>query len=216
VTSNVQRCKHVFLFLGFGLALAFGQSPSPPCTQCAEWNKPQAPFRVFGNTYYVGTHGLTSLLITSDSGHVLIDGDLQSSVQQIVSNIRSLGFRIEDVKLILNSHVHFDDAGGIAELQRLSGAPVVASPWSAPVLRKGVVAQDDPQYGIICPIPPVQRVDELQDGETLRVADIEITAHLTPGHTPGGTSWTWKSCEKQHLPRHGVRRQPDSGFRRRI
>jgi glyoxylase-like metal-dependent hydrolase (beta-lactamase superfamily II) len=115
---NVDRCKHVclfLLFLAFVHALAVGQNPSPSCTHCAEWNQPQAPFRVFGNTYYVGTHGLSSILITSDSGHVLIDGDLQESVQQIVSNIRSLGFRIEDVKLILNSHVHFDHAGGIAE-----------------------------------------------------------------------------------------------------
>jgi metallo-beta-lactamase class B len=138
---------------------------------------------------------LSSLLITSDSGHVLIDGDLQDSVQQIVSNIHFLGFRIEDVKLILNSHVHFDHAGGIAELQQLSGARVVASPWSAAVMRKGGVAQDDPQYGIIRPIPAVHQIDELHDGETFRIGSIEVTAHLTPGHTPGGTSWTWRSCE---------------------
>jgi metallo-beta-lactamase class B len=195
VTLNFQRCTHGFLLLVLGVVLASGQSPSSPCTQCAEWNQPQGPFRVFGNTYYVGTHGLSSLLITSDSGHVLIDGDLQDSVQQIVSNIHFLGFRIEDVKLILNSHVHFDHAGGIAELQQLSGARVVASPWSAAVMRKGGVAQDDPQYGIIRPIPAVHQIDELHDGETFRIGSIEVTAHLTPGHTPGGTSWTWRSCE---------------------
>jgi metallo-beta-lactamase class B len=197
VSLNLERWKHVFLFLSFSFALAFGQNPSPPCTHCAEWNQPQKPFRIFTNTYYVGTHGLSSLLITSDSGHVLIDGDLPDSASQIVSNIRSLGFRIEDVKLILNSHVHFDHAGGIAELQRLSGARVVASPWSAAVLRKGGVAQDDPQNGVIRPIPPIRQVDELLDGETFHVGSIEITAHLTPGHTPGGTSWTWNSCENK-------------------
>jgi metallo-beta-lactamase class B len=197
---NVDRCKHVclfLLFLAFVHAVAVGQNPSPSCTHCAEWNQPQAPFRVFGNTYYVGTHGLSSILITSDSGHVLIDGDLQESVQQIVSNIRSLGFRIEDVKLILNSHVHFDHAGGIAELQRLSGARVAASSWSAFVLRKGEAARDDPQYGEGRPIPPVHQADELHDGEIFRIGGIKITAHLTPGHTPGGTSWTWNSCENQ-------------------
>jgi metallo-beta-lactamase class B len=186
-----------FLTLCLGVGVAFAQTPSPPCPHCAEWNQPQAPFRVFGNTYYVGTHGLSSLLITSDSGHVLIDGDLQESAQQIVSNIRLLGFRIEDVKLILNSHVHFDHAGGIAELQRLSGARVIASVWSAAVLRKGGVAQDDPQYGVIRPISPVHHVDELHDGESFRVGGIAMTAHLTPGHTPGGTSWTWNSCENK-------------------
>lgn len=185
----------ILLSLLFLSAHAFAEDPPPPCPHCAEWNTPQTPFRIFGNTYYVGTHGLSSILITSPSGHVLIDGDLQDSAPQIVSNIRSLGFRVEDVKLILNSHVHFDHAGGIAELQRLSGARMVASPWSAAVLRSGEVSRDDPQYGIIQPIPAVNHVDELHDGEGFRVRELELTAHLTPGHTPGGTSWTWKSCE---------------------
>src|SRR5271169_5339295 len=114
------------------------------CANCAAWNKPQKPFRVYGNTYYVGTHGLSSILVTSDAGHVLMDGALPESAPQIVVGIRSLGFRIEDVKLIVNSHVHFDHAGGLAELQRLSGARVVASPWSAEVLRKGGVEIGDP------------------------------------------------------------------------
>lgn len=126
---------------------------------------------------------------------MLIDGALPESAQQITANIRSLGFRVEDIKLILNSHVHFDHAGGIAELQKLSGARVVASKWSAAVMREGKVSRDDPQYGVIRGIPPVSQVDELRDGDTFRVGGIVMTAHLTPGHTPGGTSWTWKSCE---------------------
>jgi metallo-beta-lactamase class B len=180
------------------LALIFAatdQSKTSPCAQCAEWNQPQTPFRIFGNSYYVGTHGLSSVLITSEAGHVLIDGDLPESAKQIAVNIRSLGFRIKDVKIILNSHVHFDHAGGIAELQRLSGARVVASPWSAAVMRSGGVGRDDPQYGVLIPIQPVENVHNLLDGETFHVGEIAITAHLTPGHTPGGTSWTWKSCE---------------------
>jgi metallo-beta-lactamase class B len=179
----------------FSLLFAAGLVSGQPCTECAVWNQPQAPFRVFGNTYYVGTHGLSSLLVTSDAGHVLLDGDLPESVPQIVAHIRRLGFRIEDVKLIVNSHVHFDHAGGIAELQRLSGARVAASEWSAAVMAKGGVGRDDPQFGVIRPIAPVARLERLRDGEIFRIGKIEITAHLTPGHTPGGTSWTWKSCE---------------------
>jgi metallo-beta-lactamase class B len=114
----------------------------------------------------------------------------------VVANIRSLGFRIEDVKLIVNSHVHFDHGGGIAELQRLSGARVAASPWSAEVLTKSGIGKGDPQFGVISPVALVSRADTLRDGETLSVGDIRLTAHFTPGHTPGGTSWTWKSCEK--------------------
>ena len=168
---------------------------TPPCPDCASWNAPQSPFRIYGNTWYVGPHGLSAILITSDQGHILIDGGLPESATQIAGHIRSLGFRVEDVKLILNSHVHFDHAGGIAELQRLSGARVVASEWSAAVLRKGGVAADDPQFGTIPPVRPVTRVETVHDGELLRVGPLEVTAHLTPGHTPGGTSWSWKSCE---------------------
>jgi metallo-beta-lactamase class B len=160
-----------------------------------EWNAPQEPFKIYGNTYYVGTHGLSSILITSSAGHVLIDGALRESAVLIRQHIGKLGFRVEDVKLILNSHVHFDHAGGIAELQHWSHARVAASEWSAAVLRKGGVANDDPQYGILPPIARAKPVETFRDGQVLHVGDITIKAYLTPGHTPGGTSWTWKSCE---------------------
>ncbi len=172
-----------------------GQATLPTCSNCAVWNTPQAPFLIYGNTYYVGPHGLSSILITSDQGHVLIDGALPESAPLIAANIRSLGFRVEDVKLILNSHVHFDHAGGIAELQRLSGARVAVSPWSAGVLMSGGVAKDDPQLGEIRPVARVARVETIHDGEQLKAGKIVMTAHFTPGHTPGGTSWTWSSCE---------------------
>jgi metallo-beta-lactamase class B len=125
----------------------------------------------------------------------LIDGALPESAPQIAANIQTLGFRIQDVKVILNSHVHFDHAGGIAQLQRLSGARVIASEWSAGGMKKGGSAEDDPQYGETRGIAPIRNVHTLPDGGRVRVGDIEMTLHLTPGHTPGGTSWTWKSCE---------------------
>src|SRR3954470_8907129 len=78
------------------------------CASCAAWNVPQTPFRIYGNTYYVGTHELSAILVASDQGLVVIDGDLAQSVPQIADNIRALGFRPEDIKLILNSHAHFD------------------------------------------------------------------------------------------------------------
>lgn len=185
----------VFLLAIATVAWAQGGAPASSCANCPVWNKPQQPFRIYGNAYYVGPHGLTSILLTSKAGHILIDGALPESVPLIVANIRTLGFRIEDVKLIVNSHVHFDHGGGIAELQRLSGAKVAASPWSAEVLTKSGVGKGDPQFGVISPIALVPHADTLRDGQTLRVGDIKLTAHFTPGHTPGGTSWTWKSCE---------------------
>jgi metallo-beta-lactamase class B len=134
-------------------------------------------------------------LITSDKGHVLIDGGLAESAGQIATHIRQLGFEIKDVKLIVNSHVHFDHAGGIAELQRLSGARVVASKWTAGVMTKTGVGRNDPQYGVIPAVALIKHVEVLSDGQTFKVGPIVITAQLTPGHTPGGTSWTWQSCE---------------------
>jgi metallo-beta-lactamase class B len=160
------------------------------CGNCAVWNAPQKPFQIFGNTYYVGPHGLNAILITSDSGHVLIDGALPESAAQTATHIRELGFRLEDVKLILNSHVHFDHAGGITELQRLTGATVKASASTAAVMKSGGVGKDDPQFGTAAPIAPVGNVDVVQDGEIVRLGALSLTAHFTPGHTSGGTTWT--------------------------
>ena len=101
---------------------------TPNCSSCAEWNAEQAPVKIFGNTYYVGPRGLGAILITSPTGHILIDGGLMESAPLIVANIRSLSFLIKDVKFILNSHVHYDHAGGLALLVRMSGAVVAASP----------------------------------------------------------------------------------------
>lgn len=179
------------------LAASANAQPTFTCRDCPEWNVTQDPFRVYGNTYYVGVRGLSAILITSDEGHVLMDGALPESAPKIAAAIRALGFRIEDVELIVNSHAHFDHAGGIAELQRLSGAKVAATDWSARALRSGRSGPEDPQYGALAPFPPAASVDVLKDGETLRVGSIAVTAHTTGGHTPGGTSWTWQSCEQR-------------------
>jgi metallo-beta-lactamase class B len=167
------------------------------CSSCAEWNKPIAPFNIYGNAYYVGTAGLSAILVTGPQGHVLLDGALPQSAPLIQKNIETLGFKMQDVKLILNSHAHFDHAGGIAALQKASGAVVAHSPHGAQVLRDGTPGLDDPQYD---PkdrfyIPKVAQVKEVADGETLSVGLLRFTVHHTPGHTPGGTTWTWQSCE---------------------
>lgn len=168
---------------------------SEACPSCAAWNTPRPAFRIHGDSYYVGTEGLSAVLVTSDGGHVLIDGGLPETAPIIVDNVESLGFRIEDVKLILNSHAHFDHAGGIGALQRVSGAQVAASPSSAAVLERGASGPDDPQYGVALPFPAVQDVRVITDGETLQVSSLALTAHFTPGHTPGGTSWSWQECQ---------------------
>jgi metallo-beta-lactamase class B len=166
------------------------------CSSCAEWNQPQRPFRVFGNTWYVGTHGLGAILVTSPRGHVLIDAGLPQSAPLVMANVRALGFHVEDIRLILNSHVHFDHAGGLAAVRRVSGARVAASASSARVLERGTSGPDDPQYGSLPGFPAVRGpIQVVADGETVHVGDLALTAHATPGHTPGGTTWSWRSCE---------------------
>jgi len=167
------------------------------CDSCERWNTPQKPFKIFGNTYYVGVKGLAAILIATPRGLVLLDGGLPQSAPLIEQNIRSLGFAIKDIKWILNSHAHYDHAGGIAALQRDSEARIAASISGAQALQAGRAPEDDPQFafGESMNFPSVKKVKKMKDGEKLRIGKAEITAHSTPGHTPGGTTWTWNSCE---------------------
>jgi metallo-beta-lactamase class B len=191
------RRAHFVLALAL-LGLVFPAAAQPDCPVCVSWNAPQAPFRIYGNTYYVGVRGLSSLLIDTGKGLVLIDGDLPQSPPQIEANIKALGFKPEDIKLILNSHPHYDHAGGLRALQQLTHAPVLASAWSARVLSAGGEGREDPQYGVPLPIEAVANVRAVKDGETVRQGAVVFTAHDTPGHTPGGVSWTCRSCENKN------------------
>lgn len=180
------------------LAIAFAAF-IPAAIGADNWSRPQAPVRLHGSSYYVGSAGLSSVLIDSGDGLILLDGTLPRNASMIEANLRTLGFEPKRIKYILNSHAHFDHAGGIAALAKDSGATVVASPSGAQALRAGHAVADDPQAadpdgGFPAVTTPIR---EIADGETLRLGDVAITAHFTPGHTPGSTTWTWRSCEKQ-------------------
>lgn len=209
------RAPHVISgFLGVALLLLAGcgspRSGDPPlsgdpitaaygdevCPSCTDWNIPQEAFQIYGNSYYVGTEGLAAILITSPAGHVLIDGGLPDSAPLIEANIAALGFDIADVEIILNSHAHFDHAGGIAALQRASGARVLASGPSAAEIRSGNSGPDDPQYGILHDYPPVSHVEEFTFGEAITLGDLSLTPYSTPAHTAGGTTWSWSACQE--------------------
>jgi metallo-beta-lactamase class B len=178
------------------LAVSLGaNAASIECSKCDEWNQDQAPFQVFGNTYYVGTRGLSAVLITSPQGHVLIDGALPQSAPLIATHIERLGFKVTDVKAILNSHVHFDHAGGIAELQKRSGAKVIASDIAAQALASGKSEANDPQFALLPAFEAVSNVQALGKETAVTVGTLTLSVVHTPGHTPGGTTWTWKSCE---------------------
>ncbi len=165
------------------------------CTYCTQWNVPQEPFLLHGSTYYVGTRGLSAILVTSDDGHILIDAALPNSAPLILDNIRALGFEPADVALILNSHAHFDHAGGIAAVAAATGARVAATSWSAEALERGNTDEADPQYPEHLDFPAVADVERFTAGDTLRVGSLALASHATAGHTPGGTSWSWESCD---------------------
>lgn len=169
-----------FLLLLLSLT-AFGQRSG---TQRAAWNQPLKPFRVVGNVYYVGMSGVTSFLITTPQGDILLDGGLPESAPLIEKNISALGFHLNDVKYLLNSHAHFDHAGGLAELKRLSGAQLIVSKRDSGTIGRG---------GPSMPAISVDRV--IEDNDVVQLGGTTLTAHLTPGHTPGCTTWTMPVIE---------------------
>ncbi|WP_237488966.1 subclass B3 metallo-beta-lactamase [Tsuneonella aeria] len=161
-----------------------------------DWDKPGPPFRVYGNTYYVGTCGITALLVTGPQGHVLIDSGTDKGADVVLANIRALGFDPRDVKAVLISHEHFDHVGGMARIQAATGATVVATPDAAKVLRTGKTAAADPQAGSgHPPFAPVSGpISEVRDERPRTFAGMAFTPMMTPGHTLGATSWSWQSC----------------------
>lgn len=183
------------LLLALAIAVPVADEAPIPCGHCAEWNAPRAPFRLFGDSWYVGTAGLSSVLIDSGDGLVLIDGDLPQSAQEIAAHVRALGHDVREIRWILVSHGHFDHVGGVAALQRMSGARVAASAKTAEALRRGGPVADDPQWGYHGTFPPVAAVVPVADGERIALGHLVATAHATPGHTPGATTWSWRSCE---------------------
>ena len=172
-----------------------GKAFDAACEDFDQWDKPAPPVRIHANTYLVGTCGISAILVAGSQGHVLIDAGTDAGAGVVAENIRSLGFNLRDVKYLLHSHEHVDHVGGIARLQRLTGAQLIASPAAAAVFRTGTFGEGDPQAGMHPPFP-VARVDRLvTDGQTVRLGELMFTAIATPGHTPGALSWHWGACD---------------------
>lgn len=167
------------------------------CKDWDDWDKPAPPFRIHGDTYYVGTCGISAILVAGSDGHTLIDSGTDKGADVVLANIRSLGFFPQDVKTLLMSHEHFDHVGGMARLQAATGATIVASREAAAVLRSGRPGADDPQAASgHPPFPPVTgRIEVLDEAKRTTLRRAGFTAIATPGHTPGALSWSWQACE---------------------
>ena len=171
----------------------------PTADMRAKWNAPSEPFKVIDNVYYVGTAGLSSFLVTSPNGHVLINAALPESTSQIKANIDKLGFKLTDIKYLVSTHLHADHSSGLAELKQATGAQMVASAADKPLLEaEGEDAQK---------LPPVKVDRVIGQGDTITIPDpvgkgrarrdLTLVAHMTPGHSPGCTTWTTVAREKK-------------------
>ena len=195
--NNVMKPHCLFLTALFTLSLPYTQaalhpeqtlSAAPPLSLFQGWNAPIEPFEIYPNVYYVGTDNLSSILFDTGKGLVLIDSGIADSAPQIKANIEKLGFHIQDVKYLLNSHARLDQAGGFAQLKAWSGAQLVASADNASMLQNG--GAEDFALGDQLRFPPVQADIIIQDGASIHLGRQRFTAHLTPGHLPGATSWS--------------------------
>jgi metallo-beta-lactamase class B len=171
--------RAIHLTLTFAIAIA---APALAHAQANDlsrnMNQPVPPFHIIGNIYYVGASDITSYLIVTRSGDILLDGGFVETAPQIEANIRTLGFKLSDVKILLSSHEHLDHAGGLAELKRLTHARFVAMAEEVPTLTSGTS------------FPAVKPDRVIHDGDTVKLGGVTMTAHSTPGHTRGCTTWT--------------------------
>ena len=172
-------------------ALRVSTAQAQATEEWRSWNQPVEPFRIAESLYYVGASDIASYLITTSEGHILIDGGFVETAPQIEANISKLGFKVEEVKILLNSHAHFDHAGGLAALKARSGAKLFASAPDATLLESG--GKGDFRFGDEGQFPPVVVDRRLADGEAVTLGGATLTARLTPGHTRGATTWTFKA-----------------------
>lgn len=187
------------VLLGFAAALAGFLFVQWKAATNRGGQQPAEPFRIAGNLYYVGANDVTSFLLTGPEGHVLIDGGYPGTAPMIMASIAKLGFDIRDVKVLLNSEPHFDHAGGLAELQKASGAELWASEASADAIASGGAGDASATFlplkiltwtGILR-YPAARVGHRFKDGATIRLGPTRLTAHITGGHTHGCTTWSF-------------------------
>jgi metallo-beta-lactamase class B len=186
-TLSLFQQRTYLLFLGLLLLLPATVYAQPDETS-RSWNQPVKPYRIIGNIYYVGASDIASYLIVTPRGHILLDSGFVETVPQIQQNVVQLGFRLEDVKILINSHAHYDHAGGLALLKRLTAATLMTSEADAALLAAG--GNGDPNFGDKYPFEPVKTDRILRDGDKVQLGGVTMVAHLTPGHTKGNTTWT--------------------------
>lgn len=157
------------------------------------WSLPFEPRRIIGNIYYVGSNLISSFLIVTSQGLILLDTGHIEMLPQVEANIEKLGFNPKDVKVLLNSHAHFDHCGGFAEFKRQTGASIVASKLDGELMKRG--GKGDFYWGDDLAYEPATPDRYVDDGDRVELGGVTLAAHLTPGHTKGCTSWSMRANE---------------------
>ncbi len=185
---------------------AFGQSAQSLTNP--DWIKPFPPFQMVGNVYWVGTYDLSSYLITTPAGHILVNTGLAQTIPRIKAGIEQLGFKLSDVKILTATHGHFDHVAGLAELKQMTGARVMMSEQDAELLESGAKSDfrfgDDPGARF----EPVKVDRRLKDGDKIELGGVILTTHHHPGHTKGATSFTFDVRENNKTYRVGIMNMP--------
>jgi metallo-beta-lactamase class B len=192
--STLFACTLTFLVSSLSTSSPSGLARQGQYTKATpEWNQPVRPFRIIGNIYYVGASEVSSFLITTRSGQILLDSGFAETIPLIVDGIKQLGFKIEDVKILINSHAHYDHAAGLAQLKRLTGARLMLSEPDAATVANG--GKGDFQWGDMLTYEPATADRILQDKDRVELGGVTMIARLTPGHTKGCTTWLMKVTE---------------------
>lgn len=161
-----------------------------------EWNEPTAPRHLYGNSWYVGTCGISVILIANPQGHILIDSGPANGFEAVSKSLQALGVRLKDIRTILTTHEHHDHTGGVAQFQKESGAQVLVRKDALDAMRTGKADHRDPQFRELSPFAPVANLKAISDGATVKLGKTTLRNIPMSGHAPGGSGWTWKECEK--------------------
>ncbi len=169
--------------------------PKAECKSNDDWSEPSFARHIYGNSWYVGTCGISVILIATPQGHILIDGATEQAAPDVEASIRSLGVNLSDIKTILVTHEHHDHIGGVAQLQKDSGAVVLTRKAALDALRQGKNSPNDPQFGELKNFPPISNVQAIADGGLIRLGSVKVNNIPMTGHAPGGSGWSWQECE---------------------
>lgn len=177
-------------------ATATAQKVKEPKAWTTEWSKPYQPFRIAGNLYYVGTYDLACYLITTPKGNILINTGLADSEKQIRQNIKALGFKFTDTKILLNTQAHYDHMGAMAAIKKKTGAQLMMNEKDVPVAKDGgssdyAIGGKEPNYKPVIP----DRL--LKDGDTIALGNMKLVMLHHPGHTKGSSSFLFTVTDEQ-------------------